>query len=244
MKPNIAIGASHNVVLREALLIYDSTNTSAAGREAPTFVTRHNITTDEGKQPQLGPAQALSREFLKTLSGKLGTRPTIEIFPGNVLARTDLLLAWWSPAQPRPMFFADAEKHMTPVSGRTFPHPALVFVAKEDALYVRALTNSQRPGADTHLYAAPYWNMYQDGHVCLGSMRTPDSLSIGAIPAWEHGFFASAFTHPGDIAKLTSYCGGFTKLWKDLAGSAEPFPSRYLVDTGQTLSKFLEDIDS
>jgi len=235
MEPTIVIGASHSFVLREALLLYES--------QGKSFVTRHNITIDDSKQPQLGPAQALTRDFLKTIYRELHSTSAVEILPSNVLACTDSLLAWWIPAQRHHMFFNDADRKMTPLSGRIFPHPTLVFAATERALYVRALSLSKRPDAATPLFVAPYWNTYRRGNVCLGSMRIPENVSVQSIAAWETSFFESAFTHPSDVAKLTNCKGGFVEMWNSLAGSTAPFPCRYLVNAEQTLSEFLNSID-
>ena len=63
--------------------------------------------------------------------------------------------------------------------------------------YVRALFATQRPRPDTKLAAAPYWNIDSNGAVCAGTMRTPKSLTVTSIAAWQQAFFQSEFTHPG-----------------------------------------------
>jgi len=83
------------------------------------------------------------------------------------------------------------------VSGKLFPRPALLFVVRNGTLFVRALPTSERPQAGTNLAAAPYWNIDSNGAVCAGTMRAPNSLTVGSVAAWQQAFFQSQFTHPG-----------------------------------------------
>src|SRR5713101_2850895 len=85
-------------------------------------------------------------------------------------------------------------------------------------LFVHALAENSRPGADTRLKNAPYWNTDSAGRVCLGSMRVPGEVSVGSLPGWENAYFASEFTHPSGAVRLTTHSGGFLGLWSNLAG--------------------------
>jgi PRTRC genetic system protein B len=231
---HLAIGTNHHFVLRDALLIYEESGAA--------FVTRHEIKTDQKNQPTLGPAQALTPKFLKTLLEGLGRKTKVAVLPERVVADTDETIAWWTPARNRPMFFEDAEGRMTALNGRDFPHPALAFVVNKQSLFVRALAENRRPGANTPLYMAPYWNVYETGNVCLGSMRAPENADLRSIEAWERGFFESSFTHPSGAVRLTRHKKGFEGMWKKLAGRTRPFPSRYLVPAKETLQQCLERI--
>jgi PRTRC genetic system protein B len=231
---HLAIGTNHHFVLRNALLIYQSNDAA--------FVTRHDVKNAKEDQPTLGPAQALTLDFLKTLMEGLGRKADITVLPENVLAHTDEMVAWWTPATHRPMFFEDADRKMAAISARIFPHPPLVLVVNRQSLFVRALAESRRPAADTPVFAAPYWNVYDTGNVCLGSMRTPENADLSSIEAWERGFFESAFTHASGAVRLTTHKKGFEGMWKELVGSIKPFPAQYLVPTKETLQQYLKRI--
>src|SRR5271165_839828 len=135
------------------------------------------------------------------------------------------------------MFFRTGSE-LEGVSGNRFPHPALVFVVRSNVLYVRALFANRRPGPDSKLAAAPYWNIDSNGAVCAGTMRTPKSLTVTSIAAWQQAFFQSEFTHPGGGGRLTKRRGGTTALWKSLAGK-ERFPLATLVEL-ETLNQYLK----
>ena len=98
--------------------------------------------------------------------------------------------------QRRLMFFGDGDQNAKQLSGKVYPHPALVFMIQGRELFVRALAEQRRPKADTRLKNAPYWNTDVRGRVCLGSMRVPEEVGVGSLPGWENAYFASEFTHP------------------------------------------------
>jgi PRTRC genetic system protein B len=124
------------------------------------------------------------------------------------------------------------------ISGKRFPHPALLFVVRSNVLYVRALFATQRPHPDSKLAASPYWNIDSNGAVCAGTMRAPKSLTVTSIAERQQAFFQSEFTHPGGGGRLTKRRGGTAALWKSLAGKRQ-FPLSTLIEL-ETLNKYLK----
>ena len=108
-------------------------------------------------------------------------------------------------------------------------------------LYVRVLSTSRRPGPDTKVAAAPYWNVDGDGAVCAGTMRTPKSLTVASIAAWQQAFFQSEFTHPGGAGRLTKRRGGTTALWRSLVGKKR-FPQSTLIEL-EPLENYLKRLE-
>jgi PRTRC genetic system protein B len=233
MNVDLHIGQNFRYHLQQALLIYAG-NGDTRGR---SFVTLHDVQGES--KPTLGPAQRLSTAFLTSLAKNLHRNVSVEIMSENVLARTNDMFMWWTPAQMRPMFFGSPDGKMATLNGLSFPQPPLVFLSDEHTLSVRAVKRSQRPTANTKLYVAPYWNVYEDGSICLGLTPIPTSPSISTIPQWKRAFFESEFTHPNGAQRVTTHKGGFAGLWEALA-SKDQFPTRYLVDAKQTLAAFIE----
>jgi hypothetical protein len=124
------------------------------------------------------------------------------------------------------------------LNGLVFPHPALIFKVLGKDLYVRAMATTSRPGPETPLKTAPYWNTDSRGLVCAGSMRVPESSDVASIPAYGDAYFQSEFTHAAGAVRLTSHPGGFIGLWRGLAGRKR-FPVKYLIDAGETLHEFV-----
>src|SRR5271165_44242 len=161
--------------------------------------------------------------------------------PENVVARTPELIGWWTPATIRPMFFRDGSQ-LADISGKLFPHSALLFVVRSGVLFVRALPNNRRPDSDTRLAAAPYWNIDGNGAVCAGTMRAPKSLTVNSIPAWQQAFFQSEFTHPGGAGQLTKRKGGTAALWRSLTGK-KVFPRSALIEM-EPLNEYLRKLEA
>lgn len=121
------------------------------------------------------------------MTRQLGKSCTAEFLPDCALARTPELIAWWTAAAIRPMFFRDGSE-LAGVSGKLFPHPALLFVVRNGVLFARALSNDRRPDQDTKLAAAPYWNIDSNGAVCAGTMRAP-TLTVPSSQAGSRRSF-------------------------------------------------------
>jgi len=136
------------------------------------------------------------------------------------------------------MFYENSEGKAAKLNGRIFPQPPLVWKVSHGELNIRALTGNKRPDSSTKLAVAPFWNLSDDGRVCTGTMRRPDSASVAAIPAWESGFYESAFTH-ANVGRLTRHEGGFDGLWSGLAGKRSRFPLETLIALPQTLAEFV-----
>ncbi|MGC1297592.1 MAG: PRTRC system protein B, partial [Alloacidobacterium sp.] len=170
----------------------------------------------------------------------LGGGVAAEVFPEKILAKSDRMIAWWTPGQRRQMFYQHSEGKAADLNGRIFPQPPLVWRVADGQLKIRALTENKRPGATTKLAVAPYWNLSDYGTVCTGSMRRSESASVAAISDWERGFYESAFTH-ANVGRLTRHKDGFEGLWSGLTGKRKLFPLETLIVLPQTLAQFVRD---
>jgi PRTRC genetic system protein B len=232
MQVQIAIGENHCFELREALLVYYGNQT--------TFVTKHEVTPQQNTAPRLGPAQPLTVAFVESLVRSLGGGAAAEVFPENILAKSDRMIAWWTQAQRRQMFYRHSEGKASNLNGRIFPQPPLVWRVCDGQLKIRALTQNKRPESKTKLAIAPYWNLSDSGTVCTGSMRRPENASVPAMSGWERGFYESAFTH-ANVGRLTRHKGSFEGLWSGLTGKRKLFPLDTLIVLPQTLAEFVRE---
>jgi PRTRC genetic system protein B len=231
MDVHVRIGDNRIFALKQAVLLFQEGNRA--------FATLHEVKSRPDGPPYLCAGQSVTTGFLEVLAKGLGASMAPEILPENVVARTPELIAWWSPAQQRLMFFASESPEAAKLNGSLYPHPPLVFMVRGRELFVRALAENRRPNSDTPLRNAPYWNTDTQGRVCLGSMRVPEEVSAGTIAAWEAAYFASEFTHPSGAVRLTTHPQGFFGLWSSLARRRR-FPVRFLADSKQTVQGFIE----
>jgi PRTRC genetic system protein B len=230
MQAYVGIGTNCEFKLSEAVLVY-----RAGGGGA--FASLHQVKQGDNGVPYLAPGEPLTAAFLRTLAQGLGAQVKPEILPDNVLARTPDMLAWWSPPQRRVMFFGGTDQEARKLNDLVLSHPALIFKVAGKDLFVRAMATTLRPGPETPLKMAPYWNTDSRGLVCAGSMRVPESSDIASMPVWQDAYFQSEFTHAAGAVRLTSHSGGFIGLWTSLAGRKR-FPARFLADAGETLQEF------
>jgi PRTRC genetic system protein B len=238
MNTSISIGSSQDFRLSRVLLVYGTSSFNGFPYRHP-FVTLHEV-THENDSARLSEGQLVTTQMLADLMTGLARTVPVEIFPERVLARTPDVIAWWAPASSRTMFFSDrgGDLALKKLNGRKYPQPPLVFKVSGSSLWVRALARDERPKTDTLLYRAPYWNCYDNGSVCTGSMVAPRNPSVRVIDEWEQSFFASEFTHAAGASRRTRYPGGLLALWQSVEG-IDVFPTRYLTRANQTLEEWI-----
>src|SRR3984893_10143279 len=242
MNTCVNIGSTQDFRLSRALLVYGKSSYDAFPYRHPFVVVHEVIHDSEGAS--LAEGQLVTPQMLIDLMVSLGQSVPIEILPERVIVRTLDTIVWWTPARERIMFFSDRgdDAVLKKMNGKRYPHPPLLFKTSGTHLSVRALLENKRPKSDTKLYTAPYWNCHANGVVCTGTMKIPREKSVAAIETWEESFFQSEFTHGAGVRNHVRYPGGFLAMWKFLEGKKN-FPSRYLVDTKQTLAEFVNSDD-
>lgn len=235
MRFSIDVGSELELKLYQAVLLYRNDHGNRV------MATVHGVVQKEAAgTPLLGAGQLLTTATLRELTRQLGTSCPAEYLPDHVIARTPELIAWWTQPARQSMFFREGSE-LANFSGKLLPHPALLFVVRNGVLFVRALPENRRPDRETRLAAAPYWNIDNNGAVCAGTMRTPKSLAVDSIAAWQQAFFQSEFTHPGGAARLTRRKGGTAALWKSLAGK-KIFPQSTLIEA-EPLHEYLRNLE-
>jgi PRTRC genetic system protein B len=229
--------------LTKAVLVYQ---TKGGPRGDHAYATVHDVLHRAGRV-QLASGVPATREACAGLAKALGSMAALGGFlPPNLLYLGARSLIWWRPAAPARLFF-DTTKEAAgdqpdDKSGAALigeknglcSQPALVFAVTGGDWYVYALEGDQRPGPSTKLLRAPYFNVWESGHICTGNVRLPESLSAGSLDVYERAFFDSRFTHPNvrGRGQLVRYPSGPYGFWADQlrapAGSA--FPIECLVE--------------
>ncbi|SMC36257.1 PRTRC system protein B [Moheibacter sediminis] len=161
------------------------------------------------------------------------------ILPTNILhinpnAEKGTVL-WCTKAQQRKLYFVES----LGIPNGMAQVPPMLWLANKNSLTVFALANDRRPTEKTPLYYAPFFNIYEKGNVCMGtvSIDIKNSASVEEfMQAWEHYFFNSYFSHSLS-ANLTKK--NIVSLWKDLIGTDKPFPKEVLKKNNKTLKNLL-----
>lgn len=243
MKCYNSLGTDITVELESAILIYDSNQRNAGGVTGTVGKIAMVHAVEHGT---LGPGSAATIDAVRALAvGLMGSAGGLHLIPTNVLAMSFGCLAWHCPPTRRQMWFQcldggrkEGEEKLNKVSGEVFPQPHLVFIATPNHLRVFALACQGRPTAATPIYRAPYWNVNQQGTLCVGSTRFPSELVPQSILGWEKAFFKSRFTHATAVGVRLSRTP-HNSLWPRLAGKRR-FPVAELVRTRQKLGDLLK----
>lgn len=143
---------------------------------------------------------------------------------------------WYTKSQQRQLFFVD---NLQIPNGLAFVTPML-WKATKNSLSVFSLPSDRRPTEKTKLYYAPFFNLYEDGKVCMGTVNVSINQSTSIeefVQAWENYFFNSYFSHLlGNHSPIKGDC---EKLWKTLINTNNPFPKKVLKHTSKTLKNLL-----
>jgi len=163
------------------------------------------------------------------------------ILPTNILHisspnREKAAVLWQTKAQIRQLYFTEG---LGIPNGRAFV-PPMLWHASQKSLTVFALASGRRATEKTPLYHTPFFNTYENGNVCMGtvSIEIKNSASLEEFTrAWEGYFFNSYFSHL--MGNHNPVKGNCVNLWKRLVTTGKPFPKEVLRKTGKTLKDLL-----
>lgn len=229
------------VFLSKAILLYDTRGQFSG--QSTAFASLHDVANTGSKDKpdiQIMPGTPLTQDAVMSLMGSLSERyiANLEILPETVLSYSPSHLVWWMPAKPRSVFFNNRE--LGKRSG-VVPQPPLLFIVANRRWYVFALSENSRPTKDTVLCHAPYFNVYDNGNICIGTAAIPEKVTVDAIPVWENAFFGSEFTHVNGNVKRIGHPNGEYAFWKAmLDGQFTEFPMDLLVTTTETLPSIMQ----
>lgn len=227
---------------RRAILIYESPVIGEA------LATVHHVAPGGDGRNKISPGELLSAETLVNLLQTVKTEvaQTRQVLPAHVLWQDAAVMVWYREARRAPIYFSTSEAAFNKaLNAQTVAHPALLFKATAGQLSIYALQSDaqghlDRPGNETPLCFAPYFNLYDGGDMCRGNAPYPKTLDVSTIEQWERAFFDTLFTHANYRTKFLNHPGGHAGLWRAML-SAEHFPASHLVPNGLILGKVLND---
>lgn len=192
-------------------------------------INPHPLSVNEGNR--LATALQVDETNLKMLR-------TDGILSSNLLSfdSKSSTIVWYTKAQFRNLFF---NSHLGIKSGKAHT-PPMVWIADRETLKVFALSTARKPTVNTPLYYAPYFNIYVDGSVCMGTVdiTTAETGSVNELMTlWENYFFNSYFSHL--MSGHNPVDGNCVMLWENLIDTGKKFPNEMLVKTSKKLKDIL-----
>ena len=161
------------------------------------------------------------------------------IFPSNVLYighSPESFAIWFTRAAVVQLLF---QKSLNITSGPAAV-PPLIWKATAKSLSVFACKEEDRPTVPTRLYHAPFFNLYEDGQVCMGTVPVsiPSDCSLEKFMSrWQDYFFGSYFAHL--LIDRSPVEGNVVELWQGLVGTGEPFPMSILKPCSVTVKQLI-----
>ena len=200
--------------------------------ESGSPVNPHPLTVRE--------AQSLAKALdTREQAGKAFLRPE-GVLPANVLhldPSDNGSVVWYTTPQRQKLYFAES----LGLDNGKVSLPALVWKATKKELQLFALNGKIKPKAETPLFHAPFFNLYQKGNVCIGNVNVAIKSAASLeefITAWQGYFFGSYFSH--HINEHNPVGVNLFNLYKELmADPKKPFPTDTLRDTLLTLKNLL-----
>lgn len=223
---------------KTALVFYE-----ANGRDAEVYVecfdmdkngspiNAHPLTVKEAQR--LSKALDTAKEANKTFLKPNG------IIPANILYTNPTgngFVMWFTKSANKNLFFTES----LGISNGMANVPALLWIASKEKLYIYALKSGRKPTENTPLYHAPFFNVYAEGNVCMGTVDVNIRRSASLeefTAAWEAYFFNSYFSHL--MENHNPIHGNCVSLWKKLRKTGVPFPKEALKKTERTIKNIL-----
>lgn len=160
------------------------------------------------------------------------------LLPANLLylkCNNDGYAVWHTPPQKMKLLFTSS---LGIPSGHACL-PALVWRAGKNSLQIFAVReNAFSEG--TPLCHAPFFNVYEDGRVCMGNVqiRIPKDCGLEQfMELWQDYFFNSYFSHLFESHQPVK--GNIVQLWQNLLATGEDFPSAILIENRLQLNHLI-----
>ena len=162
------------------------------------------------------------------------------ILPTNILQINPNIengsVIWYTKSMIRKFYFTENLE----IPNGMAEVPAMFWFANKRSLKIFALSSNRRPTEKTHLFYAPFFNVYVDGNVCMGTVdvNIQNSNSLEEFTTkWEDYFFNSYFSHL--MNEHNPINGNCVNLWKSLINYDKPFPKEALKKANRTLKNLL-----
>lgn len=234
-----------SATLSSAILLYSRQAAYSSGKTAE-YATIHPIDSINGR-PEIMPGRLLTQADMASMVKSLGDAAddnAVHWVEPCVLARGTDRIVWWTPPAMRPMFFVASGKSENTFEGNAVcPVPGLVWVAMPGrGFYIYAVKGNTRPTQRTQLFQSPFFNVWSDGKVCIGSAKLPSEAEKWEPQRWENTFFGSRFTHPNFRQKDRLTLGVDPAVfWKQtVAKPPKSFPEKHLVQIPLTVENLLD----
>lgn len=232
---------------KRAIIIYSNTR----GHQTDYYLESSDITIKKGQWVFSAPVP-LADDILQTIAAqyvkeKLHNVNHAQLIGAHILYTVNkagrLEVIWYRPAQQKNLNFSGEISRKLKGIHKAWLPPTLYRLIN-GKLWVYALDSEDRPTEKTKLYRAPFFNIYSDGNVCLGSANVGHQSNTfeGEAQRYEYGFYAAEQNHGiGDQTKTP-----LEEIWSALIKNGDKFPMTELLPQRKytTLGALLKSTNS
>ncbi len=217
---------------KKAIIIYDDKNRENSYSTPQYYLESRDIISNNGTFMFGAPVpmandvmKDIAKAYMKSNSFEMNFGPLIAehiLYGSNTAGKT--VVMWYRPATRKILNFASALQ--IPSTNRPLHIPATLYVVINAKLFVFALQSSVRPDRSTKIFNAPFFNIYKDGNVCLGS------ANVGKVRAKTFDLEADRFERAFYMAEQNNDLASgrckvpLTKLWKSQLKGSRGFPAK------------------
>lgn len=225
----------------KALVIYTP---DQAG--SPSYVESYDM-DDEGTPINAHPLTVKECEKLRKALETSSPSEKVEFLSPKGLLPDQVLhvnpskgsVVWYTHSQIKTLRFT---KNLDIPNGQAYV-PPMIWKATRDTLWMWAYTpkKQKRPTLEEPLFTAPFFNIYKNGSVCMGtvgSFENREGYLEDFIAFWQEAFWNSAFSHLN--FNTSPVTGNIVQLWQELIKTNRPFPMDSLIATGKTLHNIIQ----
>jgi len=229
-----------------ALIIYEDRGTY----NKDYYIESREIRSSNGKLQLMG-AVPLSQDIMKDIAKSYMKTNAADMqhgfIPEHILygkcAPGKTVVMWFRPSMKRSLNFSASLQ----IKGSSeVIVPATLYLLINNQLNIYALASDERPSRTTKLFNAPYFNIYADGNVCMGTAQTgnrkADTFEKEA-DRFERAFYM-AEQNGGHNASMCK--GSPSALWTQLIKSKKKFPIDKLIPHKKykTLQQLMERVEN
>lgn len=213
------------------ITIYSDDNGTKYYRGSNYYLEKREINTVGGKFVLNAPVP-LAADVLKNIAMTYMKKNNFNMDFGGLLAEHLLygsntpgktIVMWYRPASKKRLNFSKALKIK---DGCVVEIPAILYLVINDNLYLYALANNNRPVLNSKLYKAPFYNIYEDGNVCLGTAKVgkqKEKTFEKEAERFERAFYLAEQNGGNSSNHCKTPLG---KLWPMLIKTGGSFPSK------------------
>lgn len=185
------------------------------------YLQVHDI-SKKGNAFTWGEGKPFQREQLAQMGEALRTEQITSLKLKGLLPE-EILFFQPSVSGSRFMWFIPAQKHYITFTSEvgiktgTYKFPALLMAVINNTMYIFAIKTNKKPDLKTELFHAPFFNVYNDGKVCMGTVTEARRKAFldEELDRWQRRFFGGKFTtaHGEDdrIAKNWTFKKAYAK---------------------------------